>query len=65
MYGMLAFVISESFFMSVDPILPYKLSQEFGYKQHQIGIFFFHFTVAVVAFTFLLFLIESTRSTSL
>ena len=34
--------------MAIDPILPYKLIDEFGFKEHRIGIFFFHFTAVVV-----------------
>ena len=60
MFGILAFVASDTFFMVVDPILPYKLSHEFGYQQHEIGIFFFHFTAAAVVITFLALLIPDS-----
>ena len=39
--------------MSVDPLLPYKLADEFGYREHEIGVFFFHFSAAVVIVTLL------------
>lgn len=45
--------------MSVDPILPYKLSSQFGYNEHAIGVFFFNFTgVVVLASLLILFIPE-------
>ena len=49
--------MADSFFLAIDPILPYKLASEFGYKEHDVGIFFFYFTGVVVLFTFLFMLI--------
>ena len=53
----MAGIVSEAFFMSVDPILPYKLSNQFGYWEKGIGIFFFQFTGVVVLASFLILLI--------
>ena len=61
LFGVLGFVVSSSFFITVDPILPYKLSSEFGYNQQQIGIFFFHYTSVVVVLSFFLLLIPDSR----
>ena len=41
-------MLSEGFYISVDPILPFKLSRQFGLDEHGIGLFFFHFTLVVV-----------------
>ena len=41
-------ILAESFYLSIDPILPFKLSNDFGFNHHQVGMFFFHFTVVVI-----------------
>lgn len=52
----MAQLLSEGFYISVDPILPFKLSRQFGLGEREIGLFFFHFTVVVVVMTvFLVF----------
>lgn len=54
--------LSESFYLSIDPILPFKLSNVFGFQQHEVGLFFFHFTVIVVLVTVpMLFFPHSTN----
>ena len=57
MFGAMAFIVSEAFFMSIDPILPYKLSSAYGFKQFGIGIFFFYFTGVVVLVSFIILFI--------
>ena len=47
-FGLTAQVIAMSFYQSVDPILPFKLSREFGMDEHGIAVFFLHFTAVVV-----------------
>ena len=44
----------------MDPLLPFKLSSDFGFKEHEIGVFFFHFT-AVVVLSNLLFVLIPDR----
>ena len=61
MFGTLAYVVSETFFLAIDPILPYKLTIEFGFNEHDIGVFFFRFTAAAVVFTFVFLLIPDTK----
>ena len=56
-FGYLSELLSEGFYLSVDPILPFKLARKFGMDQHGIGVFFFHFTVVVVIVTLFLFLV--------
>ena len=56
----MASVVGESFFLSVDPLLPYKLSEEFGYSEAGIGVFFFQFTAVVFIFTLVLLLVPKT-----
>ena len=53
--------LAESFYLSIDPILPFKLSNAFGFNHHQVGMFFFQFTVVVIVVTVpMLFIPHST-----
>ena len=50
--------------MSIDPILPFKLSLQFGFDEHRVGLFFFNFTVLVAIVTLaLLFVPTKVRKT--
>ena len=50
--------------MSIDPILPFKLSLQFGFHEHRVGLFFFNFTVLVALVTLsLLFVPTKVRKT--
>ena len=54
LFGFMAQVLSECFYISIAPIMPLKLFGEFGMDEHAIGLFFLHFTAAVVLATFFL-----------
>lgn len=43
--GLVSFMASQSFFQSIDPILPFKLTRQFSFDQDEIGLFFFKFSV--------------------
>ena len=45
--------------MCIDPILPFKLSLQFGFDEHKTGIFFFNFTILVALVTFTLLFIPN------
>ena len=47
--------------MVIDPLLPYKLAEDFGFTEPEIGVFFFRFTSSAVIFTFLFLLIPDTK----
>ena len=57
----MAYAVSESFFLVIDPLLPYKLASEFAFKEADIGVFFFRFTASAVVFTFLFFFIPDHK----
>ena len=64
LFGLLVFICAESFYMSIDPILPFKLSLQFGFHEHRVGLFFFNFTVLVALVTLsLLFVPTKVRKT--
>ena len=58
-FGFLAFVLGESFYMSIDPILSYELSEQFGFDEHRTGLFFFNFTVIVAVVTLALLFVPN------
>ena len=37
-----------SYYQAIDPILPFKLSRQFGMEEHGIAVFFLHFSAVVV-----------------
>ena len=53
----MALFISESFYASIDPIAPYKLSRHFGLNEEGIGEFFLHLTVVVIVASVFLLLV--------
>ena len=61
MFGSLAYAVSETFFLVIDPLLPYKLANDFHFNEAQIGVFFFRFTASAVIFTFVFLLIPDSK----
>ena len=61
MFGTLANAVSHCFFFTVEPLLPYKLSNEFGFNERDVGVFLTRFTVAGVVPNFLVLLVPESR----
>ena len=45
--GIIGALIADTVYMIVDPTLPYKLQNNFGFSESQVGLMFIFFTASV------------------